>query len=75
VKSRAPPTHSRALRRRRASTETGVAAQALISMTLELAALADGAEDATAACSIAAPEDAGAELVEGEEAGPAATAV
>jgi hypothetical protein len=44
-------------------------------MTLELAVLADGAEDATAACSIAAPADAGAELVEGEEAGPAAVAV
>jgi hypothetical protein len=41
-------------------------------MTLELVALADGAGDAAAACSIAAPEDDGAELVEDEKAGLAA---
>lgn len=63
------------LRRRRCRTETSVKAQAFMSTTLELAVLAGGAVDATAACSIAAPEDAGAELVEGEGAGLAAAAV
>jgi hypothetical protein len=46
-----------------------------MSTALELAVLAGGAEDATAACAIAAPDDAGAELVEGEAAGLAAAAV
>jgi hypothetical protein len=56
-------------------TETSVKAQALMSTAVELAVLAGGAEDATAACSMTAPDDAGAELVEGEEAGLAAAAV
>ena len=62
-------------RRRRSGTETGVKHQAFMSTALELAVLAAGAADATATCSMAAPDDAGAELVEGEGAGPAAAAV
>jgi hypothetical protein len=62
-------------RRFQSRTETGVNAQAFMSTTLELAVLAGGAEDATAACSMAAPDDAGAELGAGEEGGLAAAAV
>jgi hypothetical protein len=46
-----------------------------MSTTLEPAVVAGGAEDATAACSMAAPEGAGAELLEGEGAGLAAATV
>ena len=53
----------------------GVNAQAFMSTVVELAVLAGGAEDATAACSMAAPDDAGEELLAGEEAGLAAAAV
>jgi hypothetical protein len=56
-------------------TETSAKAQAFMSTAVELAVLAGGAEDATAACSMTAPDDAGAELVEGEGAGLAAAAV
>jgi hypothetical protein len=50
-------------------------AQALLSTTLALIVLACGAADAAAACTVAAPDDAEEEPVEGEDAGPAAGAV
>jgi hypothetical protein len=46
-----------------------------LSTTLALIVLACGAADAAAACTVAAPDDAEEEPVEGEDAGPAAGAV